>query len=102
LAEKELWDISRVPWLSLSKGIRMVCSRRQPVSSNRRFRKKSPAFDYGAPERWQHSGRILLHTEKAGVLAGRAIEEHIIDIMVTRGLLTSLQSEAAFIFKLAC
>lgn len=77
-----------------------VKSRRQPVSSDRRFRKQIGHSDQGTPERWQHSGRVLVLTEKAGVLAVRATEEHVVDIMVTRGLLAARQSEAAFMFKL--
>jgi hypothetical protein len=76
-----------------------VKSRRQPVASDRRFRKQNSLSDYGTPERWQHTGRILVLTEKAGILAAQATEEHIVDIMVTRGLLTASQSEAAFKFK---
>jgi hypothetical protein len=74
--------------------------RRQPVSSDRRFRKKSEAADYGPAERWQHSGRILEVTEHAGVLAARVSEEHIIDIMVARNLVSEAQREAALKFKL--
>lgn len=75
-------------------------SRRRPVLSDRRFRQQSSLNDYGTPERWQHSGCVLRLTEQAGVLAMQATEEHIIDIMVLRGLLTPSQSEAAFKFKL--
>ena len=74
-------------------------SRRRPVSTDKRFRKKS-ASDYGTAERWQHSGRVLEVTERAGILAARATEEHVIDALVLRGLLTRTQSEAAFRLKL--
>lgn len=76
-----------------------VKTRRRPVSTDKRFRKKSTS-DYGTAERWQHSGRTLQVTERAGILAARAIEEHVIDALVLRGLLTATQSEAAFRLKL--
>ncbi len=75
-------------------------SRRRPVASDRRFRRKSDVSDYGPAERWQHSGRVLELTERAGVLAARVTEEHIVDVMVTKKLLTKSQSDAAFKFKL--
>ncbi|MDX2027684.1 MAG: hypothetical protein SFW62_03510 [Alphaproteobacteria bacterium] len=74
--------------------------RRPPVSSDRRFRKRSTAPDYGPKERWQHSGRVLELTERAGVLAARATEEHIVDLLVLRGTLSAPQREAAMKFKL--
>jgi hypothetical protein len=78
----------------------MPRSRRRPVASDRRFRSNRPVADYGTNERWQHSGRMLEPTERRGILAARATEEHIIDIMVVRGILTPRQREAAFRFKL--
>jgi len=75
-------------------------SRRRPVATDRRFRKQAKLADHGPPERWQHSGRLLHATEKYGVLAARATEEHVIDILVLRGVLDSGQSAAAFKFKL--
>lgn len=74
-------------------------ARRRPVATDKRFRKKNSA-DYGPPERWQHSGRVLEMTERAGILAARVTEEHVIDVMVLRGLLDRTQSEAAFRLKL--
>jgi hypothetical protein len=74
-------------------------SRRRPVSTDKRFRKKNNG-DYGTPERWQHSGRILEMTERAGILAARVTEEHIVDVLVLRGLLDRSQSDAAFRLKL--
>jgi hypothetical protein len=75
-------------------------SRRRPVSTDKRFKKKNNGSDYGPPERWQHSGRVLELTERAGILAARAIEEHLIDTMVLRGVLDQTQSDAAFRLKL--
>jgi len=75
--------------------------RRQPVASDRRFRRsKASGPDHGTFERWQHSGRTLELTEQAGVLAARATEEHIIDRLVLRRLLSPSAREAAFKFKL--
>lgn len=76
----------------------MAKSRRRPVSTDKRFRKKNSA-DYGPPERWQHSGRVMHMTERAGILAARVTEEHVIDTMVLRGLLDRSQSDAAFRLK---
>lgn len=78
----------------------MPKTRRRPVSSDKRFKKTSNLPDYGTPERWQHSGRIMQVTAQAGILAARAMEEHIIDVMVLRGLLDENQSAAAFRLKL--
>jgi len=75
-------------------------SRRRPVATDKRFRKKSDHSDYGPPERWQHSGRTLEITERRGILAARALEEHVIDSLVLRGILDQSQSDAAFRLKL--
>ncbi|MBV8549370.1 MAG: hypothetical protein JO126_07940 [Alphaproteobacteria bacterium] len=53
----------------------------------------------GPIERWQHTGRLLVRpTPDAGAIA-KAAEEHVVDIMVTKGLLTETQSEAAMRLK---
>ncbi len=75
-------------------------ARRRPVSTDKRFRKISRDADFGPPERWQHSGKVMQMTERAGILAARATEEHIIDTMVLKGLLDTTQSDAAFRLKL--
>ena len=77
-----------------------VKRRRRPVATDKRFRKTPPDTDYGPPERWQHSARVLEITEKAGILAALATEEHVIDVMVLRGILDKNQSDAAFRLKL--
>ncbi len=74
--------------------------RRRPVATDRRFRKKAHLGDYGPTERWQHSGRTLEHTDQPGILAARATEEHLVDVLVLRGVLSKSQSEAAFKLKL--
>ena len=78
----------------------MPRSRRRPVASDRRFRSQRLLADHGTQERWQHSGRTLEPTERQGVLAAKATEEHIIDTLVMRGVITARQREAAFRFKL--
>lgn len=82
----------------------MAKSRRRPVSTDKRFKKaahknKSDS-DFGPPERWQHSGRTMELTERAGILAARATEEHVVDVLKLKGLLDQSQSEAAFKLKL--
>ncbi|MDR3425335.1 MAG: DUF6456 domain-containing protein [Alphaproteobacteria bacterium] len=74
-------------------------SRRAPVSSDKRFRKISSGGDHGTPERWQHSGRALELTDSAGVLAARATEEHILDVLAMKRLLSQLQVEAGLRLK---
>jgi hypothetical protein len=74
-------------------------SKRAPASTDKRFRKISIGGDHGTPERWQHSGRTLELTDRAGILACRATEEHILDVLALRRLLDSLQVQAALRFK---
>jgi hypothetical protein len=74
-------------------------TRRPPVSSDKRFRKIAGGGDSGPPERWQHSGRTLELTGRAGVLAARATEEHILDVLAMRRLLSTIQLEAGLRFK---
>lgn len=74
--------------------------RRRPVATDRRFRKNRDISDYGPAERWQHSGRVLEPTERPGAFAARATEEHVVDILVMRGVLDGVQRAAALKFKL--
>lgn len=74
--------------------------RRRPVASDRRFRRAQGMSDTGPRERWQHSGRVLEFTERAGVLAARATEEHIVDVLVARRILDQRQRMAALRLKL--
>ncbi|HUY68241.1 MAG TPA: DUF6456 domain-containing protein [Alphaproteobacteria bacterium] len=74
-------------------------ARRSPVSTDRRFKKANAFADHGTRERWQHSGRTLETTERAGVLAARASEEHVVDVLVLRGILRPGQRAAALKFK---
>lgn len=74
--------------------------RRRAVSTDRRFRQNNAGADHGTAERWQHSGRMLELTERAGVLAVRATEEHALDVLVAKGWITETQREAALRFKL--
>ena len=73
--------------------------RRRPAATDRRFRKPLNSSDFGPPERWQHSGRLLEQTEKPGHFAARATEEHVVDVLVLRGVLDVQQSAAAFKFE---
>ncbi len=73
--------------------------KRAPVSADKRFRKISIGGDHGTPERWQHSGRTLEFTDNAGILACRATEEHILDVLALRRLIDSMQVQAALRFK---
>jgi hypothetical protein len=74
-------------------------SRRTPVSSDKRFRKIPGGGDTGTPERWQHSGRALELTERAGVLAVRATEENLLDVLALKRLLNAVQIEAGLRLK---
>ena len=74
--------------------------RRAPVASDRRFRLSRNSADHGTAERWQHSGRMLEITERAGVLAARALEENVLDVLVVRRWISATQREAALRFKL--
>ncbi len=73
--------------------------RRAPVSTDKRFKSPPAGSDYGPPERWQHSGRMLHPTDRPGVLAARATEEHVLDILGLRRLLSRGQIEAGLKFK---
>lgn len=74
-------------------------TRRPPVSTDKRLRKIPGGGDHGTPERWQHSGRTLELTDRAGILAARATEEHILDVLAMRRLLNEIQVEAGLRFK---
>lgn len=74
-------------------------TKRPPVSTDKRFRKIAGGGDHGTLERWQHSGRALELTDRAGVLAARATEEHILDVLALRRLLNEIQVEAGLRFK---
>lgn len=74
-------------------------SRRAPVSTDKRFRKIAGGGGHGPAERWQHSGRALELTDRAGIVAARATEEHLIDILALRNIVTPAQTDAAMRFK---
>ena len=73
--------------------------KRAPVSTDKRLRKLTRGGDHGTAERWQHSGRVLEFTDRAGILASRATEEHILDVLAMRRLLNAVQVEAGLRFK---
>ncbi len=74
-------------------------TRRAPVSTDKRLRKIARGGDHGTPERWQHSGRALELTDRAGVLAARATEEHILDVLGIKRFLNEVQIAAGLKFK---
>lgn len=74
-------------------------SRRRPVSTDKRFKKKYGLIDTGPLERWQHTGRLLVQPALQSAYVAKVSEEHIVDIMVTKGLLTETQSAAAMRLK---
>jgi hypothetical protein len=72
---------------------------RFPAASDKRFRKLAAGGDHGTPERWQHSGRALEPTDRAGILAVRATEEHILDVLALKRLLNENQIAAGLRLK---
>ena len=72
---------------------------RRAASTNKKLRRLCANADHGTPERWQHSGFTLEFTDRAGVLAARATEEHILDILGLKLILSALQIEAGLKFK---
>jgi len=73
---------------------------RREIESVPRHKTRRVNADHGPEERWQHSGRRLEITERAGVMAARAMEENIIDILALRRVISDVQREAALRFKL--
>jgi hypothetical protein len=69
-------------------------SRRAPVSTDKRLRKIPGGGDHGTPERWQHSGRAIQITDRAGILAVRATEENMLDVLALKKLLDEAQIAA--------
>ncbi len=76
-----------------------MASRRSPVSSDKRFRQIGFSSDQGTPERWNHSGRVLVPTERAGVCAARATEEHVLDILRLKRFISQAHVQAGLAFK---
>jgi hypothetical protein len=74
-------------------------SARRAAVTNRKLRRLANGADHGTPERWQHSGCTFEFTDRAGVLAAKATEEHILDVLALKLLLTALQVEAGLKFK---
>lgn len=74
-------------------------ARRAAVGTDRRFRRAGAAADHGPPERWRHSGRVVVLTERAGVVAVRATEEHVLDALALRRCITEAQRDAGLRFR---
>ncbi len=72
--------------------------RRLIVSTDKRLRKRASG-DFGPCERWQHSGCAFEVTDARGVVAARATEEHVLDILGLKKFLSILQIEAGLRFK---
>lgn len=74
-------------------------SKRAAKSSDLRFHLMPSRPDYGPQERWQHSCRSFELTEKAGVLAARALEEHALDTLHLRGWIDEAARDAGIRLK---
>ena len=74
-------------------------SRQTTAKPRRRSRKKPNIPDCGPLQRWQHAGRMLHLTEYGNGLAARVSEEHVMDVLVMKGILTDTQCKAAFKLK---
>lgn len=74
-------------------------SRRRPTSTDKRFKKRYGIIDTGPTERWQHAGRLLVQPSPQSTYVAKVAEEHVVDIMVTKGLITETQSAAAMRLK---
>lgn len=72
---------------------------RRPVATDKRFRPKIAGGDHGTTERWQHTARLLEPTDRAGIWASRAAEEHALDSLVLCGLLDRLLADAGLRLK---
>ncbi len=68
-------------------------SRRYVMGKKRREDDMSFA-DLGTAERWQHSRREMVLTERAGILAARALEECALDRWLAAGAITEDEHEA--------
>lgn len=55
--------------------------------------------DFGPPERWQHSGRVVEPTEEAGVFRVRATEECVLDYLALHGVLNRAECIAGLHLK---
>ncbi|MDD3030608.1 MAG: DUF6456 domain-containing protein [Alphaproteobacteria bacterium] len=79
-----------------SRGFRPY--RRVPVSTDKRFRTVGGG-DHGTAERWRHSGFTVELTERAGIVALRAVEEHLLDVLKVKRVLDTGQCAAGFRLK---
>ncbi len=64
--------------------------------SNRRVGQRTPkaGIDTGPRERWQHSGRLLKATECPGVVVACVMDEHVLDFLNARRLVSDEQRTA--------
>lgn len=68
------------------------------VCGNKKLNANSIA-DHGPKERWQHSGYLVEVTERAGVLALRATEENLLDVLLLRRFISSVERDAGMRFR---
>ncbi len=68
-------------------------------ADNKSKREAMPKGEFGPTERWQHTGRVLELTDHAGVLAARALEECVLDVLVARRWILPVHREAALRLK---
>ncbi len=56
---------------------------------------KKSAPDHGPSERWQHTGRLLEPSERAGVLTARVLETDVLDRLVLARVIADRHRQAA-------
>lgn len=68
--------------------------KRRYVLGKKRREEEMSFADLGTAERWQHSRREMVLTERAGILAARALEECALDRWLAAGAITGDEHEA--------
>ena len=69
-----------------AQSCRMCKARRCPGGEAGCCGMRGGRADHGPAERWQHAGRLLEFTERAGVLAARVMEACVLDRLAAAGL----------------
>jgi hypothetical protein len=75
----------------MSKSSKSRNSRRPPTASDKRFKNPRETTDTGPRERWQHSGRVLEFTEKAGIMRDAVISIACHDLLPAPRMMPALQ-----------
>lgn len=73
--------------------------RRQPVSSDRRFKKHKPHLDFGTAELWGHVTRTWTKTDQSAQPVARVVEESVLDVLVLLNVLDEKHGAAGLKFK---